>query len=80
MRSAQRRHHDRRVLRRRLTQPSHWWIVRDERFDDTARARWMGIIRNTGTTCSCMGCRVNRRHYGPSVQEKRQIQFMEEMQ
>lgn len=76
-RTAQRRHNDDRVLRRRLSHPYHWWVRMDERLNDKDRARWQGIYRTTGTTCSCPCCRVNRRHYGPSMQEKRQVAYME---
>ena len=80
MRTSQRRHDDDKVLRRRLSSPSHWWVERDERIDDATRARWRGITRNTGTRCSCWLCRIARRYYGASVQERRQVAYMEAYQ
>lgn len=77
MRIPSRRHDDERVLRRRLRQPSYWWVERDGRLSEDERARFRGIYRNTGTTCSRWCCRVNRRHYGPSVQERRQVAWLE---
>lgn len=77
MRTAERRAADERILRRRLRTPKQVWILKDNRLTDADRARWQGIIRNTGTTCSCLACRYNRRHYGPSRQEKRSIAYLE---
>lgn len=75
-RTALRRHYDQRKLRRRLKTPSHWWVERDDRLDESDRRRWRGIYLNTGTTCSRLCCRVNRRHYGPSMQERRQVAWL----
>lgn len=76
MRTAQRRYDDK-ILKRRLKQPKHSWILRDDRLSDRERKRWLGSVRTTGTVCSCLGCRNSRRHYGPSMQEKRQIAWMD---
>lgn len=78
-RTATRRAADERIVRRRLSRPYQWWVRLDERLSDKERARWMGIYRNTGTTCSCLCCRINRRYYGPSVQEMRQVQWTEQL-
>lgn len=77
MRTAYRRHHDSRIVQRRLRLPKNGWIERDDRLSDAQRARWRGIICKTGTTCSRLCCRVNRRHYGPSIQERRQVAWLE---
>lgn len=77
MRTAQRRHDDERVLRRRLKTPKQQWITRDDRLNDEERQRWQGIVRTTGTTCSCWACRTARRYYGPSAQERRQVAWLE---
>lgn len=78
MRTAQRRHNDEKVLNRRLKTLSHRWIMLDERLDEKDRARWRGIIQDTGTICSCGMCRISRRYYGPSMQERRQIAWIGE--
>lgn len=78
MRTAKRRHNDGRVLARRLKTPKQVWILKDGRLSDEERARWLGIVRTTGTTCSCWGCTHGRRHYGPSPQERKQVAWLEQ--
>lgn len=70
MRTAIRRHYDDRILRRRLALLRNQWARED--------VRGQGIRRNTGTTCSCLFCRSQSRRYsGPSVQERRQVAWLE---
>jgi hypothetical protein len=68
-RTAQRRHNDDRALQRRMNNPRNWWVRDNE--------KWRGIYRNTGTTCSSWCCRRVRRYYGPSMQEQRQVAWIE---
>lgn len=70
MRTARRRHNDERVLARRLALPRYWWAL--------GNPRRLGIVRATGTVCSCWGCTHGRRHYGPSMQERRAVAWMEQ--
>ena len=70
-RSAIRRHNDERALQRRLNNPRYWWVG--------TNAKRRGICRNTGTLCSRWCCRNTRRYYGPSVQECRQVAWLEKI-
>lgn len=63
MRTAYRRHHDQRVLNRRLRLYRNQWAKDDP--------RWRGILTDTGTICSCIFCRwPSRRYSGRSRQER----------
>ena len=71
-RTSSRRAADDRILARRLSRPPHWHARGD--------AKRTGICRKTGTRCSCSRCRINRRYYGVSVQERRQPAWIEQWQ
>lgn len=67
-RTAIRRHNDERALQRRMT-VRYWW--------DLDNKRLHGMLRKTGTYCSRWCCRRVRRYYGPSMQERRQLAWIE---